>query len=324
MAPYQYASRQAELPAARVAADHIAHARDRFAALADRRRLRLMRVLVQAESALCVAELVDILMEPQYAVSRAVGVLRRAGLVQETRDGRIVSVAVTPLAGTSGLAAVVRGVPEDAQLRLDADRLRWRLELRIDGECRITYPRGYNPPEYGRSGGASAMGRPRAAAAAASPARAGRSRSRGGAPERVLFVCVHNSARSQLAEEYLRRAAGARYEVESAGLEPGELNPCVVEILAAEGIAIADKATRSVFDVYRSGRTFDLVITVCDPAAGELCPSFPGPMRRLSWPFPDPAGFSGSHDEVLAQTRHLAHAVRSRIEQFVEQERMER
>ncbi len=92
---------------------------------------------------------------------------------------------------------------------------------------------------------------------------------------RVLFVCVHNSARSQMAEELLRKIAGDRFEVESAGLEPGTLNPHAVAALREEGIDITGKKTVSAFDLLKQGRYYTYVITVCDETSAESCPIFP-------------------------------------------------
>ena len=94
--------------------------------------------------------------------------------------------------------------------------------------------------------------------------------------EKVLFICVHNTARSQMAEEYLRKLASDRFEVESAGLEPGTINPLVVEVLKEEGIDITGKKTNSVFEFYKEGRRYHYVITVCSKEASERCPIFPG------------------------------------------------
>src|SRR5512143_3211653 len=105
--------------------------------------------------------------------------------------------------------------------------------------------------------------------------------------ERVLFICIHNSARSQMAEAWLNELGGDRFEAESAGLEPGTLNPLVVEAMQEGGIDISRRPARSVFDVFKSGRMFAYVITVCDEANAERCPIFPGVARGQHWSFPD-------------------------------------
>lgn len=134
---------------------------------------------------------------------------------------------------------------------------------------------------------------------------------------RVLFVCVHNSARSQMAEAFLNGIGGAEFEAESAGLEPGRLNPYVVEVMQEIGIDISKNATKGVWDFFRQGRMYQYVITVCDPATEELCPIFPGITRRINWPFDDPASFTGSHEEKLAQIRKVRDSIKAHIEDFV-------
>jgi arsenate reductase len=130
----------------------------------------------------------------------------------------------------------------------------------------------------------------------------------------VLFVCIHNSARSQMAEAFLNQICGEAFEAHSAGLEPGRLNPLVVEAMQEAGIDISQNQTKSVSDILKTGRTFDQVITVCDETSAERCPIFPGVTRRLHWGFPDPSGFLGTHEEKLAKTREVRDAIKSRIE----------
>ena len=134
---------------------------------------------------------------------------------------------------------------------------------------------------------------------------------------RVLFVCVHNSARSQIAEAFLKELADDQFEAESAGLEPGNLNQFVVEVMKEIGIDISNNHTKSVFDFYRQGRKFDFVISVCDAATAERCPTFPGITNRLNWSFEDPATFSGTPDEKLAKTRLVRDKIRAQIENLI-------
>jgi arsenate reductase (thioredoxin) len=133
----------------------------------------------------------------------------------------------------------------------------------------------------------------------------------------VLCLCVHNSARSQMAEAYLRLLGGDLVEVESAGLEPGELNPYVVRALKEEGIDILGKKTQDVFNLFKSGRTYRYVITVCSKEAAESCPIFPGRVKRLHWPFSDPSTFRGSDNEIMAQVREVRDAIREKVGDFV-------
>lgn len=135
--------------------------------------------------------------------------------------------------------------------------------------------------------------------------------------KKVLFVCIHNSARSQMAEELLRKLGGDRFEVESAGIEPGKLNPIVVEALKEEGIDIAGKQTQAVFDLLKKGTLYNYVITVCDETSAERCPVFPGIAQRLHWGFTDPSKFEGTHEEKLNKTKIVKEEIRNKIEQWV-------
>jgi len=132
--------------------------------------------------------------------------------------------------------------------------------------------------------------------------------------KRVLFICIHNSARSQMAEAWLNEHCGDEFEAESAGLEPGTLNPYAVRAMAEVGIDISGSPTRSVFDVFRSGRIFAYVITVCDEASAERCPIFVGVTKRLHWGFPDPSAATGTDEEKLAEARRVRDLVKARIE----------
>ena len=136
---------------------------------------------------------------------------------------------------------------------------------------------------------------------------------------RVLAICIHNSARSQMTEEYIRQAAGDNLVVASAGIEPGTINPIVVELLKEDGIDISGKKTRSVYDLHSAGERFDYVIAVCDKEAAEACPIFPAEKRRLHWPFPDPSRATGSHEEKLAYVRPIRDEIRARARKFVEE-----
>ncbi len=134
---------------------------------------------------------------------------------------------------------------------------------------------------------------------------------------KVLFVCIHNSARSQMAEELLRKKMGDRVFVQSAGLEPGTLNPYVVEVLQEIGIDISGKATQSVFELFKKGTRYHYVITVCDETSGERCPIFPGAVKRLHWSLPDPSAFTGSHQEILDYSRNVRNIIDMILDNFV-------
>ena len=123
--------------------------------------------------------------------------------------------------------------------------------------------------------------------------------------QRVLFICQHNSGRSQMAEAYLEQLAKGALEVESAGMKPAEkVNPLVVEVMKEEGIDLSKKNPKSVFELYKTGRLFTHVITVCHDSESR-CPVFPGITKRWHFPFPDPAKATGTHEEKLEQVRKI-------------------
>lgn len=118
-------------------------------------------------------------------------------------------------------------------------------------------------------------------------------------PTKVLFICIHNSARSQMAEAWLNYTCGDSFQAQSAGLEPGTLNLLVVDAMAEVGVDISHKGTQRVFDVWKSAQLFAYVITVCDESSAQKCPIFPGASKRLHWSFPDPAALTGNRGEKL-------------------------
>ena len=137
--------------------------------------------------------------------------------------------------------------------------------------------------------------------------------------QKVLFICVHNSARSQMAGAWLNFLCPDYFEAQSAGLEPGALNPLAVEAMREVGIDISHKRTRRVFDVWKSGQVFTYVVTVCDESSAEKCPIFPGPAKRLHWSFSDPSQISGTRAQKLAATRRIRDEIRSRIEMWCDE-----
>ena len=136
---------------------------------------------------------------------------------------------------------------------------------------------------------------------------------------KVLFVCIHNSARSQMAEAFLNKLGGERFAAESAGIEPGRLNALVVEVMGEIGYDLSNNKTRGVFDLFKQGKIYNYVITVCDAEAGERCPIFPGRVNRLHWGFDDPSLFQGSLEEKLENTRKIRDQIRKRIEEFIKE-----
>jgi arsenate reductase (thioredoxin) len=134
---------------------------------------------------------------------------------------------------------------------------------------------------------------------------------------KVLFVCIHNSARSQMAEAFLNDLGKEKFIAESAGIEPGNLNPVVVKAMAEAGYDISGNKTKAVLDFFKTGKTYDYVITVCDPEAAERCPIFPGIVKRLHWGFKDPSSFKGREEEKLAFTRTVRDEIKAEVEKFV-------
>src|SRR5438270_12774934 len=135
--------------------------------------------------------------------------------------------------------------------------------------------------------------------------------------QKVLFICVHNSARSQMAAELLNKSCGEFIEAQSAGLEPRTINPLVVEALRELGIDISKNTTQRVFDVWKSGQIFQFVVMVC--SEGEGCPIFPGVTTRLHWAFDDPSKFTGTHEERLEKMRRVRDEIRGKIDSFCEE-----
>ena len=137
--------------------------------------------------------------------------------------------------------------------------------------------------------------------------------------KKILFICVHNSARSQMAEAWLNKLCGDFFEAQSAGLAPGSINPFVADVMREVGVDLAGKKTRRVFDVWKSGQVFQFVVTVCSEAEAEGCPIFPGVTTRLHWPFPDPSKLVGTEEARLHQTRQIRDAIREKIEQWCDE-----
>jgi arsenate reductase len=122
---------------------------------------------------------------------------------------------------------------------------------------------------------------------------------------KILFICEHNSGRSQIAEAFLRELYGDDFEIESAGLEPTDsVNPLVVQVMNEVGIDISKKKPQSVFELFKKGNLYEHVITVCHDAESR-CPVFPGITKRWHWPFPDPAGVEGSEEERIEAVREI-------------------
>lgn len=133
----------------------------------------------------------------------------------------------------------------------------------------------------------------------------------------VLFACVHNSARSQMAEAFLKHLGGDRYQVESAGMEPGTLNPVAIDVMKEVGIDISNNKTKSIFELYIKDKLFQYVIAVCDESVLEHCPILPGFAKRLSWSIEDPSSLTGSYEEKLAKTRLIRDKIKDYVQDFI-------
>ena len=134
---------------------------------------------------------------------------------------------------------------------------------------------------------------------------------------KVLFVCIHNSARSQMAEALLKKIAGDKFDAESAGLEPGVLNPLAISAMKDIGVDISQNKTKSVFDFFKQGKKYHYVITVCEESKAQKCPVFPGIKSQLHWNFEDPSGFTGTYAEKLEKTRKVRDNINNKIKEWV-------
>jgi len=135
----------------------------------------------------------------------------------------------------------------------------------------------------------------------------------------VLFVCIHNSARSQMAESFLNAIAPKSFEAHSAGIEPGKLNPIVVDAMNDAGIDISGNATKSVQEFIDAKRKFDYIITVCDEVSAQRCPMFPGEGKRIHMGFQDPSSFKGDYEEIKVKTIAVRDQIRARLKQWIKE-----
>ena len=134
--------------------------------------------------------------------------------------------------------------------------------------------------------------------------------------KRVLILCTGNSARSQMAEGFLRALAGDRFEVASAGTEARGVNPLAVRVMAEAGVDIGAQTSKTLDGFL--GEPWDHVITVCD-SAREACPIFPGARARGHWSFDDPSAAAGPEPERLAVFRRVRDEIRARIAAWLEE-----
>ena len=119
-----------------------------------------------------------------------------------------------------------------------------------------------------------------------------------------------------MAEAFLKRDCGLQFQAESAGLEPGVVNPLAIATMKEVGVDISGNSTQSVFEVYKSGKLFSYVITVCDEASAEACPIFPGAVKRLHWSIPDPGALTGRWKEQLNGARRIREMIKNQVDSF--------
>ncbi len=139
-----------------------------------------------------------------------------------------------------------------------------------------------------------------------------------GLKAKVLFVCIHNSARSQIAEAYLNKFGEGDIVAQSAGFKPGGLNPLAVEVMKEDGVDISQNSCDSVFNFFKEGKRFSYIVTVCDEGSAEACPIFPGVIHRIHWSFQDPSSLEGSEEEKLQRTREIRDDIKSKVQKFIE------
>jgi len=119
-----------------------------------------------------------------------------------------------------------------------------------------------------------------------------------------------------MAEALANHLCGNQMEAESAGLEPGKLNPLAVEAMRLIGVDISGAGTKSVFEKFKRSEHFAYVVTVCDETSGERCPLFPGAAKRIHWSFPDPSSFVGNWDEKVAKTVEVRNMIADKIREW--------
>lgn len=135
--------------------------------------------------------------------------------------------------------------------------------------------------------------------------------------KKILFICAHNSGRSQMAEAFANQTGKGLVVAESAGLDPKPVLPEVVEIMKEVGLDLSRNSSDSVFEFFKQGRLYDYVITVCEEAIERQCPIFPGIARRLSWPFDDPEKIIGTPDAKKKALRQLRDKIQEKVADFV-------
>jgi arsenate reductase (thioredoxin) len=132
---------------------------------------------------------------------------------------------------------------------------------------------------------------------------------------RILFLCTGNSARSQMAEAFMRKYGGDQFEVFSAGLKPKDIHPLVIQVMKEKGVSLIGQSSKPL-TLYMGKLHFSYLITVCDNAEKE-CPIFPGMGTRLHWPFEDPAAFQGTSEEKITKFRSIRDGIEVKVKEWL-------
>jgi arsenate reductase len=122
-----------------------------------------------------------------------------------------------------------------------------------------------------------------------------------------------------MAEAFLNHLGSGKFNAESAGIEKSKLNPFVIRAMQDVGIDISKNEAKEVFDLFRRGKLYHAVITVCEKEAAERCPIFPGKVKRIAWSFPDPSKFTGTEEEILTKVRNVRDEIKEKVIQFIEE-----
>ena len=138
---------------------------------------------------------------------------------------------------------------------------------------------------------------------------------------KVLVVCVHNSARSQIAETLINDLGKGYFVAESAGIEKGSLNPYVVKAMKEQGYDISKNETNSVFEFFKEGRSYTFVVKVCDQINGQKCPVFPHALKEFYWNIPDPSDLTGCEEEILTEVRTIIAMIKEKVISFIDEYR---
>lgn len=136
--------------------------------------------------------------------------------------------------------------------------------------------------------------------------------------KKVLFICIQNSARSQMAEAFFNKYTDENFKAFSGGLEVGEVNPLVIEAMEEKDIDISYNKAKSAFDFVKEGVLFSYVVTVCDESVSQKCPIFPGVRERIMMSFVDPSTFTGNKKEKLEKIRKVRDKIEKEVLDFIE------